>query len=203
MIAARTALVLALLASCQSPPGHEWEATLGTGVLAVDGYTVEDFVTGLGTFEYDTEVQVAEFAIGGTRVSGSGAERRKHEFAGVKLSNGDSRLGFLGNSLVQSFTQLSGGGLLYFEQPTPTSLVPYLSFWSVITNPDSAILNDSLSLEVGAGVEVPLNDRFAGFLEAAYLFPVHDAQYDGGLGESRFSGWGLRIGVRALLGPVR
>ena len=199
----RPLLALLLLASCRAGAGQSWHSTAGLGVLGVDGYSAEVAVDGAGTLDLESDVRAGEILVGMTRVSGSGLAQCKDRFFGARLASGDAHLGLGGVGQSFDFTQLAGGGLVYLDKPTPSSVVPYASFWSVLTEPDSEVLSHALSLELGGGMEVPLNAQLAGFAEFGYLLPLKDSEYDDDLGSLRVSGWGLRVGLRALIGPVQ
>ena len=175
------------LLGCNTPPGQAWVPTAGASTLVLDNYDVSFSALGYSG-SVDVDASAFEVQVGATRVSDGPGTALKHEFAGVRVVNGEAS--------GLDVDQLAGGGLYYYD--SGEQLVPYLSVWSVMTNFDISGVTPSLSIEVGGGAEYAINDGFAFFAEAGLLIPLLEAEDQFG-GTLDIGGLGGRIGIRALL----
>lgn len=186
------ALAGSFLLGCNTPPGQAWVPTAGVSTLVLDNYDATIGALGYGSFEFDVEASAFEIQAGATRVADGPRNMIKHEFVGAKLVSGEVDDGFVSIDA----DQVAGGGLWYFD--SGEQVVPYLSLWSVLSSFDIPGLSSQLSIEIGGGAEIAINDGFAFFAEAGLLIPINDAQYSNG-DTLEIGGLGGRVGIRALL----
>jgi hypothetical protein len=162
---------------CLTPEGQSWAPAAGLQVKVADSTEL----SALG-YTFSTEYRSAELMVGGLRTSAGQDRRIKHEFAGFMLN------------LQDQPREFSGGGHYYFDEGN--DLIPYVSFFSTISDSGSAYASDQLGLRFGGGLEFLVAENVAINLGADYLLPI--LPFEDAFGnQAEFSGLAIRLGLSA------
>jgi hypothetical protein len=204
---ASVAIVVATIftQSCNNTPeGHTWAPEAGIQFTVSSSYDVDAelsafgyTVSGSANVDYDS----FDLRIGQTSTSAGDTRAIKHEHIGIIIGTSTFALSDFGSESDSgiSGTEISGGGRMYKDKGNDT--IPYLSFYSTMTELDAHGIPSSpqIGLRVGGGLEYIIAEGIMLDAGADFLIPLSSGSV-GSPDESvdlEWSGLAIRIGIIA------